>query len=421
MSLAFRIGQALALHLDPPPVPTKPFDLEMRRRLRYAMALLDLQTSFDRLTTPIVPLSWTQTPYPANVNDASFNINLATPLSDTAELAFTDMTFPVLVCRAQTVCRQVDMTLALDPSDSAFDTIQARRGYVEDFRRWVLTLLRHSDPENNPLHWYAVQVAEWIIAQLHVAVERPLRKHPSYNPPRSGFSLLQVCTDILQRSQNLVRDPRGKSWSWFESIFTPWHSLSVAIAELCVCEDLATVEKYWDLVEKAYARSAELMAKSQSEMPWKPMEKLMKKARARRSSLLQRNSAQMDSSATLPGRPGPLSSLETSFQNQLRPVRNFYQGGEDEDVAQSSVLPALSFLRNLTAEEATPSTTSTAISPLPYTQPPVAPVYSGLQEALGNSNGIDSGSIDGSAEWANWESFLDDLYMPDNAWASSWS
>ncbi|PKS05100.1 hypothetical protein jhhlp_008467 [Lomentospora prolificans] len=412
MSLAFRIAQALGLHLDPPSTAANSFDLEMRRRLRYAIGLLDMQTSFDRLTVPIVPLSWMQTPYPTNTNDANFSIGFDGQLLDETGLNFTDMTFPVLIYRAQTVVRQIDMTT--QEGASVMDIITLRRGYVEEFRKVAMILLRHCDTDNNPFHWYVVQVAEWIIAQFHVAVERPLRKHPNYNPPKLGFNLLQVCAEILQRSQNLVRDTRGRPWRWFESIFNPWHALSVAIAELCACEDIATVESYWDLIEKAYAHSADLMEKSQSELPWKPMEKLIKRARAHRSSLLQRGSNSQFDSATSPSRLSSFSSLSGPFTNQSQILAG--PDAEEESSSQPGVFPALSFLRNLTAEETMPSTTSTALLPMPSFHPSIGTEYR-VESTTANEGDAVGGDVDVSVEWATWESFLNDLYVPDNGWA----
>ncbi|CAI4212006.1 unnamed protein product [Parascedosporium putredinis] len=258
MSLAYRIAQALGLQIDPPPGPMKPFDIEMRRRLRYAIGLLDMQT---------------------------FNLDSQGKLLDETGRSFTDMTFATLVARAQTVVRQINMTT--QDGGAYGGLFQLHRGYVRDFRDAAIILLRHCRPDDDPFHWYVVQVTEWIIAQFHVAVERPLRRLPNYDPPRPDFSLLQVCAEILQRSQNIIGDSNVRFWNWSESVFNPWHALAVALAELCTCPDPVIVESYWDLVERAYAHSADLMERSRSEVSWGPMEKLMKKARAHRNSLLQ--------------------------------------------------------------------------------------------------------------------------------------
>lgn len=426
MSLAHRIAQALGLQIDPPPIPMKPFDIEMRRRLRYAIGLLDMQTSFDRLTPTIVPLHWMQTPYPANANDASFNLDSEGKLLDETGRSFTDMTFATLVARAQTVVRQINMTT--QDGGAYGGLFQLHRGYVRDFRDAAIILLRHCRPDDDPFHWYVVQVTEWIIAQFHVAVERPLRRLPNYDPPRPDFSLLQVCAEILQRSQNIIGDSNVRFWNWSESVFNPWHALAVALAEICTCPDPIIVESYWDLVERAYAHSAELMERSRSEVSWGPMEKLMKKARAHRNSLLQAHGglagpvgAPLSSTSTHP--PSVGSKMSHALQEHLEDQRK-----EFEDASRAGILPALSFLRDLTAEETAPSITVTTHSPLLTFQHTLGPETYGLgggvsdvASGVGGVSGVGVSGADVSVEWATWDSFLNDLHVPEQTWPSNWT
>jgi hypothetical protein len=392
--------------MDPPPIPSRPFDLEMRRRLRFGLALLDMQTSFDRATKLIVPLSWVES-LPTNANDEDFDIGLESPTPQAD--GFTDMTYALLVCKAQRVLRRIDPT-----TNTVLAHDARQQQYTDEFSREVALLIRHCDSNNTPFHWYTKQVAIWIVAQMQLLAVRPLHHHPKQSPAPIGFNLLQVSVEILQRSQTLVQDARGQQWRWYERIFNPWHILSVAIAELCVCDDIATIERYWETVEWAYLHYKDLMTGSPEEAPWGPMERLMRKARAKRSSLyLQTNRPR---STTAPtgfsiGTTTPAISPKSS-SNQFVPLTDDFISSF-LTVQNDTISPPLQTQSTVVPPEPEgaslgPSTTSLQTLGSSATCP--GPVVSWAEFEPYNSPGINLNIASMDTSWANWESFLNDFH-----------
>ncbi|EAW06508.1 transcription factor domain-containing protein [Aspergillus clavatus NRRL 1] len=282
LGLAVRIAQALSLHIPEPPFPMRPFEREMRRRLWHAIGFLDIETAMDRASEPIMQASWFESHPLANVNDTDIEFDMNHPVPDSD--AFTDMTFTLIILKAQSVARSLSFS---DFTEPAVKSMTLRQQLVLDFKHTASRLLHTASPDRIPFHWMAHQVAQCTAAALQLISLRPLQRTTSFVPPRvRADSLLSLATTVLQRSHNLVADPRSRPWRWIEHLFVPWHGLAVAIAELCVCDDPALMHRYWPPVEAAFARLGGLVADTRRGLLWKPIEKIMARAQARRAQLL---------------------------------------------------------------------------------------------------------------------------------------
>ncbi|RAK97723.1 Zn(II)2Cys6 transcription factor [Aspergillus ibericus CBS 121593] len=282
LSMALRIGQALSLHLPDPPFHVRPFERELRRRLWIAIGFLDVQASMDRASEPMMQASWLESHPPANVNDIDLSPNMeANPVDSPG---FTDMTFTMMMHKSQYVARSLNFSDFMEPS---ITTLAIRQQLVLEFKQSVTKLLHHSNPDHIPLHWLTRAIAECTHASLQLITLRPLQRAPNFTPPHvRGDRLLEFAVNVLILSRRLRSDPRFATYQWFEFAFPPWHCLAVALAELCVCDDQSVMERFWDPIEDTFHQLGRLIADSQRGMLWKPMEKIMARARERRAQLL---------------------------------------------------------------------------------------------------------------------------------------
>ena len=281
LSMALRIAQALSLHVPNPPFSVRPFEQEMRRRLWHTIGMLDVQASLDRASEPMILASWLQSHVPSNVNDN----DIAYDSEDIRESeGFTDTTFTSIISKAQRVVRSLNSNGLMEPG---VEYMQTRYACVSDFEETASRLLRNCQPDNLPFHWYTQKIADSIAASLRLIALRPLQRNENFTPPpvHKG-SLLKLSMGILQMAHEIASDPRGSPWRWINGIFAPWHALAVAIAEICVCDDLGLLERCWPVVEQAFYQFGNLVADSQQGMLWKPMEKLMSRARSKKDALL---------------------------------------------------------------------------------------------------------------------------------------
>lgn len=75
--------------------PFSVFDAELRRRLWWLISLLEMHSSFDRASDPIITYGTYNARMPLNINDSDLDLDTKNALEDRNE--FTDLTFS-LIC-----------------------------------------------------------------------------------------------------------------------------------------------------------------------------------------------------------------------------------------------------------------------------------------------------------------------------------
>jgi hypothetical protein len=247
----------------------------------------------------MIRADWLQSNPPSNVNDSDISFGMVGPVHESP--GFTDMTFSMITLKAQYTARLLNFT---DFTDPTVRSVAKRQQLVNEYQETTSKLLQHSQPDKVPFHWFTRQVAENINTVMQLIALRPLQRNSNFIPPRvRGDRLLQLSVDVLKKAHKIITDPRAIPWRLVEHMFVPWHSLAIAISELCVCEDLTLMERFWAPVREAYDHLGDLIADSRKGMIWKPMEKIMAQAEAKRKELLEASnlSPQYPSSSLFPG------------------------------------------------------------------------------------------------------------------------
>ena len=151
-------------------------------------------------------------------------------------------------------------------------------------------ILTHCDP-SNPIAWTTSVITRLIMARLRLSLY-----HPPLHDNRSA-SHQHVPRDLvlLAAIQNmdcghlLDTDPAAAPWRWYFKTYVQWHSLAAALAELCVQDRCPLVERAWKIVDVVFDDWAARIADSRSGMLWRPIQKLMDKAQAKRNESMSNN------------------------------------------------------------------------------------------------------------------------------------
>lgn len=111
------MAEALGLHVHNPSSSLKPFELEMRRRLWHQICVLDINSSIDRGTEPIIAKRFTTALTPLNVNDTDLfpDMDALPPPRDD----FTDVSF----CLMGNVEKSFIWSLVTVPRDGSADDL----------------------------------------------------------------------------------------------------------------------------------------------------------------------------------------------------------------------------------------------------------------------------------------------------------
>lgn len=262
----YRMAQGMGLHRDGTNFRLSPFEIEMRRRLWWAIYLLDTQSSeFHAIGTQITENSY-DTEMPLNISDEDISPN--STRSPESQTAFTEMTFSLV---------RIDMIVShrrsvLQTSEHEFrsnETTENRniskkveqrlRQLEEIHNRLRERYLRYCDT-SVPIQWVTVTIIRLALARSWVIA------HPSYgqmedstacNVLSSGESqcqLFNTAIEVVDFAYLLETDPRTRRWSWLFERYSQWHSIIFVLTELCVRKQSAETDRAWAAIDKAVAR-----------------------------------------------------------------------------------------------------------------------------------------------------------------------
>jgi hypothetical protein len=286
-SIVLRLAQSLGLHRDGSNFALKPFETEMRRRLWWHISLLDVRSSEDHGTDPLIHERMYDTLLPLNINDDDLSPDREEPPKERE--GCTDATFCLIRCeitsalrRANYACpgAQFRVPSSLPPIDRAGRMIQIISERCE--QRYI----RHCDMKI-PLQWCAATVGRLILAKLWLIVHHPMiRKDRGNVSQATRESLFLTAIEVLEFGHLLETDPKTAKWGWLFRTNMQWHGVAFVLSEICVRPICPVTDRAWNAVSLIYAEWA-AHGTHKKGMLWRPLAALMKRAAATRSKQQQ--------------------------------------------------------------------------------------------------------------------------------------
>ncbi len=278
VGLAVRIAQGLGLHKDGEGRAFSAFEAEMRRRLWWQILVLDMRASEDRGSEPVVQPESFNTRMPRNLNDEDFGHDSQHPLPE--KKGVTQMTFCLIGMDISNTCRRVNFTLPTCERQTL--TLQQKEELVKACTDRIEShYLAGCDPSDQST-WLVYMMVHSLILELWLLIQYPLqsRKSAPQDYPR-GQSLRTVVA-YLTIGELIEENESAAGFTWFFNTYVPWHALAVALAELCTETQGPLADRAWAVIDKGYRKWSERVADTKQGMLWRPVKRLMKRARAAR-------------------------------------------------------------------------------------------------------------------------------------------
>lgn len=284
-SVILRLAQGLGIHRDGTNFALKPFETEMRRRLWWHICLMDVRTSEDHGTDPLINESMYDTRLPLNVNDDDIHPEMTEAPAERE--GCTDVTFCLIRCeitcalrRANYACpgsrafRMGDSTPSLERCERMIQIISNR---VEE--RYI----KHCDM-NIPVHWASATVGRLILAKLWLVVHHPMtRKDRVTNVSQATReSLFLTAIEVLEFGRLLETDPKTAKWGWLFRTNMQWHGIAFVLSEVCVRPICPITDRAWNAINSLYS-DWKLQSTHKKGMLWRPLAALIKRAAATRA------------------------------------------------------------------------------------------------------------------------------------------
>lgn len=320
--LLIRMGQSLGLHRDGQQFKLAPFETEMRRRLWWQICSLDVRTSEDHGSDPSIVEHSFDTRFPLNIEDEDIDPDMKeTPVEREGR---TEMTFDLIRYTVSTTVRRLSYAPPGQGPCSVKNaslTLEDKERLIEELHQYLESkYLKHCDTKR-PLDWVSATVSRLILAKMWLIVHHPsLRDNGGAGLPQATKDrLFLTSVEVIEFSHLLETERLTQKWGWLFRTYVQWHAVAFVLSQLCIRASGPDVEKAWNAVESVFEDWGGVVSESKRGMLWKPLRKLMARARSVRAQELEKQSK-----FPLDGSLGPVinHALVTSTALKGVPVMN---------------------------------------------------------------------------------------------------
>ncbi|KAK0732529.1 fungal-specific transcription factor domain-containing protein [Apiosordaria backusii] len=290
--LLIRISQALGLHRDGTHFDNiTPFEIEMRRRLFWAVCVLDLRSAEDQGTDLTVVEQTFDTQYPMNINDT--DISPESTCLPEPRVGTTDMTFSLIryeMCSLARSLHTMSSAMATVNPRDAISLEEREKMLVDTQRRVEEQYLKDS---SEPMYWAAANITRVICAKMMLVIYQPvLFPGPGneYLTDEVRARLFNASLEVFEYAHILNTDERCKQWRWLFQTYSQWHAVAYTLIEVSHRPWGPKAERAWAALNLRFAapNSAELEKLAGHHAVWLPLRKLYDKASKHRAAEVTR-------------------------------------------------------------------------------------------------------------------------------------
>ncbi|KAM0335445.1 hypothetical protein ACHAQA_000491 [Verticillium albo-atrum] len=312
LALLIRLAQGQGLHRDGAQPPNlTPFEIELRRRLWWMLIVLDVRAAEDRGTEVIILRGSYDTHMVININDDDFGPDTLVHLTDRS--GPTEMSFGRATAMASGTLGTIkhpplqhlnpdlndpdSLASVPGPPPGTAPASQTEEAIVRQAQRLEALFLTPPPAPSLPIDAHpaagpAAITIRVIILKLWLCLQYPFQQRPaSLTPPRLRVprpTMLRTAISVLELVRHARYDPQAARFRWWYDSYPQWHPLAVALAELCAQTEGELVERAWTVVEEAVPGLEGAVADTRRGPLWRPVRKLLKKAREARAEALRR-------------------------------------------------------------------------------------------------------------------------------------
>ena len=206
---------------------------------------------------------------------------------------FTDMTFSLIRFEVANILRRI---LYIPPGPVRCTELFANLSIAEK-EKWITEC--HQQMEDKylkdcdmsiPLCWVTATISRLIMSKMWLIVYHPHQRKDGGTslPQETKDKLFITSLENVEYSILLETEARTMKWGWLFRTYVQWHAIAFLLSELCVRTKGEAVERAWRALEATAGRwwfplnDASPYRKGQQGCLWKPLRKLLAKARAAR-------------------------------------------------------------------------------------------------------------------------------------------
>ncbi|KAM3513140.1 hypothetical protein MY11210_003165 [Beauveria gryllotalpidicola] len=344
--IAIRMAQAIGLHRDGSHFSNlTPYEVEIRRRVWWALCMIDARASGDQGTDLTISEDGFDTRLPLNINDDDLSVDTA--VMPEAREGITDMTTTQVSCglvdvERKMIARQKEGPASPETSSAVFDELFARLDH---------SYLRHSNPNGDITYWVGVTIARLVAAKMTLVLYLPtIMSAPqelASTPNQHRDKLLVAAIEVAEYNHALNSEEKCKHWRWVFQTYT--HICAIVYMLLSATQRpwSPLLERAWLALQSPWLIPAQYKTYKNVNI-WVPIRKLTVKARRHRDAELRR--LRQDSAAvrrleeeyrhvTQPASPGPFPGQDGIESIHLRWLSILSMSPDPGSATEFSAIP----------------------------------------------------------------------------------
>ncbi|KAL5386863.1 hypothetical protein DPSP01_003880 [Paraphaeosphaeria sporulosa] len=426
--LLTRMAQYLGLHRDGEGSPHRTvFEVEMCRRVWWAMCLLDQKVSEDQGTHMVYASLDFDTKYPLNINDA--DISPQTTVTPPERYGVTDVSFARIGAALTDVHRQL--------LSSGFHlSFKERLSLIEEvFQKFQSQYLQHTTETDGGLsYWVSVCMARLVMAKLTLLSFAPVicRRAPNsrVEPSMDNMhctKLFHAAIQVAEYNHAMNAEEACRNWRWIYQTCTHWHASVYLALEIPRREWSPTVERAWVALNSPWLIPSKAL-KDQDKQIWFPIRKLIRNVQRHREAELHRLRANpqaardlemLDRKISFGSHPAPFptAGMEGVFLQRWRRVVGLDDGAQ-KIMADAALDDPLRFLTYSAHHELKDQNTYATSEPTDEVARESAVVGAeSLFSALGPWHGDPEMEWDAGEDWQAW---IDSALIAEHSELQEW-
>lgn len=282
--LVIRMAQALGLHRDGSNFKDlSPYEVEMRRRIWWALCLLDIRSSEDQGSEFTITSGSFDTKFFLSIDDA--DINPETKETPQERPGLTDATSALVSAHMSDIIKKM-MAVGKEGPERIQEQIRLLGELSEKSEKGIE---RFSAEAGEIVLWLGLVTVRLVVKKLTLLVYLP----GLFASPDKDLSnqirdkLLIAALEVAEYNHALNAEQRCKQWRWMFQVYTHWHVIVYLLIEISRRPWSPIVERSWVALHSAWLIPSHRKMRKNMQV-WLPLKKLMNTARAHREAELER-------------------------------------------------------------------------------------------------------------------------------------
>ncbi|KAJ1329918.1 C6 transcription factor AsaR [Microdochium nivale] len=284
VGVAIRMAQSLGLHRDGASFPgLSPFEIEIRRRVWWALYILDLRSSEDQGTSMTITEGNFDTKRPLSINDNDISPQ-TTELPPERE-GYTDMTMPGIYIDTAAAAAKL---LSVEIHDGIPDIEHHGRLVIESYA----VLERCGAQISNAQYRMAMVIASLVVAKttliLYLPVVAAAGSPGTTRTEDISRKLLVSAIEVAEFNHELSADLAFRNWHWLCQTYSHWYAIVYILTRISARPWSPTSERAWTALRSPWLIPKYPEHVKRNNQVIVPLRRLMAKSKAHRASELRR-------------------------------------------------------------------------------------------------------------------------------------